>query len=139
MSLSRALARQVPPGVRAKGSEYFSRGAVVHADGDATQVNAIIRGTRPYRVKLRREKKTIVGSCECKYFDDRGAVCKHIWSLVLEAEQRGYLAEPSEDVSGLRLTPERTKTTTEDKNSGDPQWQRFLHEVSLKLARAEAD
>ena len=139
MSLSRAVARQVPPGIRAKGSEYFSRGAVVHAEGDATKVDAIVRGTRPYRVKLRRDKKTIVGSCECKYFDDRGAVCKHIWALVLEAEAHGYLSGPAEDLSLLRLTPQRTGTAPDDQSTGDPQWQRFLHEVSLKLARAEAD
>jgi len=31
-SLTRALARQVPPAVRAKGAAYYERGAVVHAD-----------------------------------------------------------------------------------------------------------
>ena len=42
-SLTRALARQVPPAVRAKGAAYYERGAVVHADAESTRVDAIVR------------------------------------------------------------------------------------------------
>jgi hypothetical protein len=140
MSLSRAVARQVPPAVRAKGAEYFSRGAVVHADGSPTGVEAIVRGTRPYRVRLRREGTAIVASCECKYFADRASVCKHIWALILDAEQRGYLQAPGEDVTNLGLSPDTAGTAAAGKGEGDPPpWERFFHEVSQKLARAEAD
>ena len=140
MSLSRAVARQVPPVVRAKGTAYFQRGAVVHADGNAAGVDAIVRGTRPYRVKLRREKAKIVASCECKYFVDRIGVCKHIWAVILDAEQHDYLRASSEDVSALRLTPERSTADSAGTTGADPpQWERFFHEVSQKLARDEAD
>ena len=140
MSLARAVARQVPPAVRAKGTDYFLRGAVVHAEGSPVSVDAIVRGTRPYRVKLRRDKSKIVASCECKYFVDRIGVCKHIWAILLHAEQHGYLRAAAEDVTALRLTPDRSAagaTSTSDAHS--PEWERFFHEVSQKLARDEAD
>src|SRR5688572_8855912 len=123
MSLSRAVARQVPPAVRAKGLDYYVRGAVVHADGSATGVDAIVRGTRPYRVRLRREKSAIAGSCECKYFADRAGICKHIWAALLDAEQNGYLDGHSLDLAQLRLLPEGGPSGSASRTQGDPpQW-----------------
>ena len=54
MAISRALTRQVPVGVRARGEAYFTAGAVVHTEVEPTRVDAIVRGTRPYRVWLAR-------------------------------------------------------------------------------------
>jgi superfamily II DNA or RNA helicase len=139
MSLSSAVSRQVPPAVRAKGLEYFSRGAVVHADASTPQlVDAIVRGTRPYRVKLWRHKDTLSGSCECKYFADRAGICKHIWAVLLEAERNGYLTKPSDHAARLRLQPDETGSSSHARRE-PPQWERFFQEVSQKLARDEAD
>ena len=136
MSLSRALARQVPPAVRSKGSVYFANGAVVHADRAPGRVDAIVRGTRPYRVALRREGDAIVASCECQYFADRGAICKHIWATLLDVEREGSFEGASgPDASIARLKP----STTKPSESSPPQWQKFISEVSEKIARAERD
>jgi len=135
-SLSRALARQVPPAVRAKGTAYFTGGAVVHAERTPARIDAIVRGTRPYRVALRREGATIAASCECQYFADRGAICKHIWATVLDTEQRastdGWTLEDGETI---RLQPEGAK----GQSPPPAQWQKFITEVSEKIARAERD
>ena len=126
--------------MRAKGLDYYTRGAVVHADGSATGVDAIVRGTRPYRVRLRREKSAIAGSCECKYFADRAGICKHIWAVLLDAEQNGYLNAPSVDLTRLRLVPDGLPSGSASRTKDDPaQWEKFFHEVSQKLARDEAD
>jgi superfamily II DNA or RNA helicase len=140
MSVSRALARQVPPAVRAKGLEYFSRGAVIHADATSPSlVDAIVRGTRPYRVKLWRDRDTLVGSCECKYFVDRAGVCKHIWAVLLEAEKNGYLSKASDDPTALTLVPDRASGGPGGSREDPPQWEKFFQEVAQKIAREEAD
>jgi superfamily II DNA or RNA helicase len=142
MSLSRALARQVPPGIRARGKAYYEARAIVHADGGPSRVEAIVRGTRPYRVKLRRDRGQITASCECSYFGDRGAICKHIWALILDAEASGYLAAAGDDLGSLRLEPEGAShgpDAGEADDSHSRQWQKFIHEVSEKIARAERD
>ena len=140
MSLSRAVARQVPPAVRAKGLDYFSRGAVVHTDTTKPRfIEAIVRGTRPYRVKLWRETHTLFGSCECKYFVDRAGICKHIWALLLDAERNAYLVKPGEDVTALRLLPEGSTSSGARPQGEPPEWEKFFLEVSQKLAREEAD
>ena len=140
MSFSRAVARQVPPAVRAKGLDYFLRGAVVHADATTPSlVDAIVRGTRPYRVKLWREKQALLGACECKYFVDRAGICKHIWAVVLEVERNGYLIRADDDLAGLQLVPDSGSVPGGAHGAGSPEWKTFLEEVSQKLARDEAD
>ena len=89
--LTRTLAREVPPSTRAKGTDYYLDGAVVDITGGPSSVEATVRGTLPYRVKVERTGKTFGVECNCPYFLDRGTVCKHIWAALLEAERRGYL------------------------------------------------
>jgi len=133
MSLSRAVARQVPPAIRAKGAAYYENGAVVHAEADANRVDAIVRGTRPYRVWVARDGDALDVSCECQYFQDRASVCKHIWAVILEIEHSGYLGVTAENESRLRLNAEAPGPVTQG------EWQKFISEVSEKIARAERD
>ena len=140
MSFLRVVARQVPPAVRAKGTDYYARGAVVHADATtASLVEALVRGTRPYRVKVWREKNVLLGSCECKYFADRAGICKHIWAVLLEADRNGYLIRTGEDVSALTLVPDGATPGGSKTTAGSAEWEKFLEEVSRKLARDEAN
>ena len=132
-SLTRALARQVPPAVRAKGAAYYERGAVVHADAESTRVDAIVRGSRPYRVWVARDGDALSASCECKYFQDRASICKHIWAVILEVERNGYLGLPGDVASTLQLRPDAPASVP----AGE--WQTFIAEVSEKIARAERD
>jgi superfamily II DNA or RNA helicase len=135
MPLPRALARQVPTAVRGRGEAYFDAGAVVHLEGDQTRLDAIVRGTRPYRVWIARSARELTVSCECEYFRDRQDVCKHIWAALLEAEHNGFLGLSASDES-LRL---RADTAGSSDVRGRSAWQRFISEVSLEIARAERD
>jgi superfamily II DNA or RNA helicase len=163
-SLTRSLARGVPAATRAKGEAYHARGAVVHVDGNAWTADALVRGTRPYRVKLRLADTTVTASCECPFYADRGIICKHIWAALIEVEDSGLLTG-----DGLpkifRIAAEASAIARADANAAgdvesDPEfetraeserrlekeaaqtpqrWQKFLQDFSTKLAREEAD
>ena len=91
LSLARALAADVPPATRAKGASYFHSGAVASLVTFKDGIAGTVRGTRDYHVEVSREQEGFIGSCECPYFLDRFAVCKHIWAVVLAADDRGLL------------------------------------------------
>src|SRR3954468_4147349 len=90
----KSLIPRVSGRTRAKGGDYFRSGAVIEIAGGEWSAHAIVRGTRDYRVELRRESGTdrFTASCECPYYMDRGEVCKHIWAARPEAERRELLA-----------------------------------------------
>lgn len=135
MPLPRALARQVPPAVRAKGTAYYEDGAVIHAEGSAARVDAIVRGSRPYRVTVARRADVLTASCECKYFQDRASICKHIWAVMLDAGHSGYLA--LHDGDAVLLHP--NLGTAGAQGQPPAEWQKFISEVTEKIARAERD
>jgi hypothetical protein len=54
-------------------------------------VRATVAGTQAYSVKLQHRRGTLLISCTCPYFFDRGA-CKHLWATVLTAQDQGLLA-----------------------------------------------
>jgi superfamily II DNA or RNA helicase len=135
MAISRGLTRQVPVTVRARGEAYFTAGAVVHTEAEPTRVEAIVRGTRPYRVRLARKGRELIASCECQYFIDRQDVCKHIWAVLLEAD-RSALLELEHDSELLRLRAASPSTAAGSAAGG---WQKFISNVSLEIARAEQD
>lgn len=75
--VDRRLLRRMA-GARAfgRGEDYFSGGhvgAVIEQDG---AIAAKVQGTRPYRVKLRRDGDALDYSCTCPVGQD-GAFCKH--------------------------------------------------------------
>ena len=74
---------------RAKGANYFRSGSVIAIGGGEWSAHATVRGTRDYRIELRRESGTdrFTASCECPYYADRGEICKHIWAALLEADR----------------------------------------------------
>ncbi|MGB2715136.1 MAG: DEAD/DEAH box helicase [Vicinamibacterales bacterium] len=90
-SLSLALQNDFSRTTREKGEDYFYNGAVASIAGTRDEVTATVWGTRAYQVKIEREKEGFIGSCECPYFQDRFEVCKHIWAVVLAADNRGFL------------------------------------------------
>ncbi len=61
-------------------------------EGDAWHVDATVRGSRSYDVKLSREHDAIEAWCTCPYCEDYFEPCKHIWATLLAAEAEGYLA-----------------------------------------------
>src|SRR5260370_34994621 len=90
MYLQRQLAQRFSPGIRQRGVEIFSSRRVNIASGDRWGVTAKVRGSRVYEVELSRDQDEIHVSCDCPYFDE-GAVCKHIWATIVEADQKSYL------------------------------------------------
>jgi len=69
-------------------------GAAELIEGDSRVVEAVVRGTDEYAVSLTWSPKgrLLEGNCTCPYFDDRLAICKHIWATVLAAEEGGFLS-----------------------------------------------
>jgi len=136
---------------RVKGGDYFRSGGVIDIAGGEWSAHAIVRGTRDYRVDLRRESGTdrFTASCECPYYADRGEICKHIWAALLEADTRGLLGGDGAILPGATLEPEYRPdpdglpvATTAHGSSAKPAaktpaWERFLNEVQQDAAAAE--
>jgi hypothetical protein len=133
---------------RVKGADYFRSGAVVEIAGGEWSAHAVVRGTRDYRVDLRRESGTdrFTASCECPYYIDRADICKHIWAALLEADRRGLLNGDGAILPTATLEPEYrptpdlsaaargSDTTTTAKT---PVWAQFLNELHQDATAAE--
>ncbi len=136
---------------RVKGVDYFRSGGVIDIAGGEWSAHAIVRGTRDYRVDLRRESGTdrFTASCECPYYADRGEICKHIWAALLEADRRGLLGGDGAILPSATLEPEYrpdpdglpVATTAHGLSAKPaaktPAWERFLNEVQQDAAAAE--
>ena len=145
----KTLIPRVSARTRAKGTDYFRSGGVFEIGGGEWSAHAIVRGTRDYRVELRRESGTdrFTASCECPYYTDRGEVCKHIWAALLEADQRGLLAGDGTILPDATLEPEYGPNSDEQVERGEaggvarsaarPAWERFLNELQRDVVAAE--
>src|SRR3954468_21921195 len=104
----KSLIPRVSGRTRAKGADYSRSGAVIEIGGGEWSAHATVRGTRDYRVELRRESGTdrFTASCECPYYADRGEICKHIWAALLEADRRGLLEGEGQPLQAATLEPE---------------------------------
>ena len=67
-----------------RGERYFLEKRVRLERIDDDCVEAVVRGTHPYRVNLRPEKRGpgLAASCTCRGYFDTG-ICKHIWATML--------------------------------------------------------
>jgi hypothetical protein len=90
VDVSASLAKFVPFAVRTRGTDLFRSGCVKVRKGDASRVEAVVRGSREYTVMLSREYDDVLVSCDCPYFDSDGP-CKHIWATLLAAGNAGHL------------------------------------------------
>ncbi|MDB5350992.1 MAG: helicase, partial [Planctomycetota bacterium] len=89
--LSANLTSLVSKGTRERGRDYFVSRRVTVVEGDAWHVDATVRGSRSYDVKLSREQDEIEAWCSCPYCEGYFDPCKHIWATLLAAEAGGYL------------------------------------------------
>ena len=103
MEVGTQLARCFDREVRERGFAYFRQRQVRILSGDATAVEAEVRGTEDYQVILRRSGDDIESYCGCVYFRDRRRPCKHLWAVVLAGDQAGHLKNlvPSGGVHSL--------------------------------------
>jgi superfamily II DNA or RNA helicase len=78
------------PGVRARGEEYFTQRRVRIITATVRTIEARVRGSEQYLVRLDADRGLITLSCTCPYAYDNG-VCKHQWATVREGERTGRL------------------------------------------------
>ena len=90
MSLSTELSSDFPSVIRARGSEFFREGKVKVKHGCPWDVEATVRDNLSYRIQLERNELEVFAECSCPYYETDGA-CKHIWAVILEADEKGYL------------------------------------------------
>lgn len=74
------------PAVYARGREYMVRGKVKRITYEPAQMNAVVNGTREYRVQVRHNGSDIISfSCECPYCQTWGVMCKHVVATLEKA------------------------------------------------------
>src|ERR671919_133450 len=96
MSIADQLTYLFPAAIRARGRDYHLSGAVDLVEGDSYRVHALVSGGDLYRVDVTLTDDGVAVSCTCPYFDG-AEVCKHIWATLLTADEKGYLADDSDD------------------------------------------
>ena len=90
MSLKSDLKPYFAASIREKGEQYFFGNRIQLTSGNDFKVEGKALGTSPYKVILEVVDDEIEGYCECPYYAEAG-VCKHVWGLVLKADEKGYL------------------------------------------------
>jgi superfamily II DNA or RNA helicase len=91
---TQAFARHFPPWLRERGEQIFAAGDVVLEAVSGQHVRAMVLGTEPYVVELRRHPSVsaIALACSCPYYRRDAGPCKHLWALLLAAEKDGRFA-----------------------------------------------
>ena len=77
---------------RQKGEALYRSGSIRIGSGSISKVAGKSVGTSTYHIDLSSANKEILGCCDCPEYDDLGA-CKHIWGMMLKADEKGYLTE----------------------------------------------
>ena len=90
-------------------------------EGDAWHVDATVRGSRLYDVKLSREHDEIRAWCTCPYCEGEFVPCKHIWATLLAAESKGYL-----EGDGRRPVRDLTLDDPYDLDDDDPEGEEWF-------------
>lgn len=77
------------PEAKRSGADYVAKGAVVLSNKSDTSIQSYIKGAAAVRIQLTSnsiESDTILANCTCSVFV-KGQLCKHIWAVLLAAEQ----------------------------------------------------
>ena len=101
MSLTEKLAFNFDQFARERGRDYEQLGRVRIVASSRASAEAVVRGTRPYRVSVVWATDGIRLHCDCSRFAT--APCKHAWATLVALERRGPTAG---DLSAL-VEPER--------------------------------
>ena len=89
MSPTLSLAGDFDRAIRERGADYFRRGRVRIDSATASHLRATVRGSSRYRVGMTREGNKVRVVCTCPYFDVD--LCKHIWAVIMAAENQPLL------------------------------------------------
>jgi superfamily II DNA or RNA helicase len=116
MKLASVLSPHFDSDVRARGASYYRLGAVRIKRGNATGVEAGVRGSRVYDVEIAWDGSRLALFCDCPYYQDVGA-CKHLWATILAADSQNYFTAIT------RLNPRDIsfdETADDDDDEDDP-------------------
>src|ERR1017187_223896 len=89
MKLASVLSSDFDSDIRARGASYYRLGAVRIKRGNATAVEAAVRGSRVYDVEIAWDGHRLALFCDCPYYEDVGA-CKHLWATILAADAQNF-------------------------------------------------
>ncbi len=127
MKLASALSVYFDNDVRARGASYYRLGAVRVKRGNATGVEAGVRGSRVYDVEIAWDGRRLTLFCDCPYYEDVGA-CKHIWATILAADAQNYFTAVTRlnprDISFDEMHDEDDEDDEDDPFEGLPQFTR---------------
>ena len=91
MPLKTDMKRNFSTMTRLKGEALFRSGSIRISTGNVNRVEGKSVGASTYHVQLSSEKNELTGCCDCPEYDNAG-VCKHIWGMMLKADEKGFLA-----------------------------------------------
>jgi uncharacterized Zn finger protein len=95
VSLTRLLGRYFAPNFQEQGRAYAQAGKVTNlCQSDTDKISAYVKGSERYAVELdlvrvSKEHAVFFGQCDCPNAES-GSPCKHLWAMLLEAEQRSF-------------------------------------------------
>ena len=145
MKLASVLSPHFDSEIRARGASYYRLGAVRLKRGNATGVEASVRGSRVYDVEIAWDGRALALFCDCPYYEDVGA-CKHLWATILAADSQNYFTAitrlspkdisfdetPDEDDADEEppyYTPPRPAPVYKPLAPAPPAWQQRLNEI----------
>ena len=123
------LSRQFPAPVRERGQRYFLEHRVRIRSGSAIKLEAEVRGSESYSVRLTCSENGLGMACECPFYFDRGP-CKHIWAAILAADEQGYLSEATAAITQARAVVKPTVP---------PAWKTQLNRIALSATPTQAE
>jgi len=125
MPLKIDLAASFSSSMRQNGEWLYHGGNVKIVSGDDTHVEALVKGGMKYEVSMQRHQSLIKAACTCPYSMERDP-CKHIWAVILAADDRTYLSGNAEG-SPARLAKYRETLTPPPK---PPAWLKLIENVN---------
>lgn len=90
MSLKGRLSEKFAGKIRDRGFAYFRTSAIEILEHSESHVDARVKGSSAYLVRLKLERASLKVACTCPYFE-KGEACKHTWATMLAADNRQYL------------------------------------------------
>jgi len=92
MSLKGRLSQVFAARIRDRGFAYFRSNRVEILEHSESHVDARVKGSEGYLVRLKLGRASLDVACTCLYFE-KGEACKHVWATMLAADSRQYLTE----------------------------------------------
>lgn len=87
-----------------RGEMYADKAGITVTSHNELEIQATVRGSKTYDVRLRFAAKGITQNCSCPHFVEAGHICKHIVALaILWDELRGISRPSSEKVNKVSV------------------------------------